>query len=323
MTLEETFEQIKSAASSSEELLSPAQFETLGGVYKDELASLTASTWNTYNLRPEEKVLKRSFQITSPQKAALNREGRETKLNLMLDHQLPTNEENHRLREIHVKSITLEIKNAEQLPTGVDISVRHSGIGVLAFREEFFQFTHSNEFSWKSVLPVRKGMITEVEQSSPSDAGSRLLGELLRRKPVENLSEALTTYSLPPAWADLLVSLTFSPSGSNGAAVKIVDIEFEFSYDFYQVQQDLVVVRIDDIEDARSLVLCTQDVKGRGPGVGSFSRVFAKGTKIRLEAQLVVGSRRFLQWRKDGVPINKNVIEFEASRGTWLSAVHE
>ncbi len=304
------FEAIASLNTNTDQQITPEQFNSLKGVYEYQLSTLAESIYDQYNAnRPELSVPVR-FSLSDADIAALNQGGTVT-LNLMNQGFFSPDEENVRIVDLSISSITTEPVGGDYGSTAyIDISIEHSGISKLKSDGKLYLFRHYNSQTQNPIVwggrydPVDD----QIDPIQPSSASDSLLRSLLSGPATSDM----LLYSRPSAWADLNISRSYFDS--NGNPINIKSLRLELVYDFTPRAQnsglrDLNVKVTTATPDAQGGLQVTNaaflpyfqlgmaDVNGRQDAQGAFLRIYQQGPgPLQLTAPAQYGLWSFNKW---------------------------
>ncbi|MEP7706718.1 choice-of-anchor Q domain-containing protein [Paraglaciecola sp. 25GB23A] len=295
------------------ETLTDGQRDLIKGVYRDLIASTTASILTDYNSSPSIPGGSRSFKLKAQQLDTLNR-GEKLNLNLYEEGLFLPGEENLRIVNLEVvnNGMTTELVSGSAYgsPSYVQLTIEHSGISNLKKDGNVFQFRHYNSgtrnpITWKSQYEPIDNIISPTPPTAATDS---LLMSLV---PGLDASQQLL-YSRPSVWADLSIHR----EGANGQEqfrlghdkppVLITDITLRVTFDrairVANVKELGIVARTDAGEKLSPLFSVDElDRNQRGDGLGDILRIYnTSPSAVEITAEQSFGAYTFSKWTENG-----------------------
>lgn len=291
--------------------ITPAQFNTLKSLYKDQLAEVAETILADYNAnRPELSVPVR-FNLTSDELTKINN-GESVMLNLINLGIFPLSEENIRIVEFKVYSMSTVPGDGNYGSIAfVDFDIEHSGISNIKSDGEVLQFKHYNQNTTNPIVwGARYDPIDDlIDPKEPSEASDSLLRSLLGGSAPQDIM----LYSRPSAWANLEISKT--ATNSSGADIDIISLRLELKYDFTPKNELLglmdleVLVAAEQLDQQNNVILSDADftpyfmvdmpdVNYRQDARGRFIRIFNIDSLmgVDIKAQHKYGNWVFSKW---------------------------
>jgi hypothetical protein len=292
----------------SDHSITPDQFNSLRAVFEENLALVAETIFDHYNAnRPDLSVPVR-FSLSPEEISQLNA-GQTVSINLRDEGFFAPNEENIRIVDLNIFSITAEPANNGSYGSTayVDVYVEHSGVSKLKLDGSIFQFRHYNQLTENPVVwggrfdPIDN----QIDPFHPSDASDSLLRSLLSGDAVSDM----LLYSRPSAWADLTISS--SDFSSNGNPINLQSLRFEMVYDFTPRNTTLGLRDVEVLVTTTStdnptpqessilpyFTLGNPDLNQRQDARGRFLRVFQNnGGSVQINAPTSYGKWQFQKW---------------------------
>jgi hypothetical protein len=278
-------------------VLRSEQFEILKGVYTEELRRVAAAIFDRLNANAPERSVPIAFGLTDEELAQLNDPAqRRVTINLVEKGLFGVTEENLRIADLRTKDIAVHPVGGALGRTAIlRLKFEHSGLSRLSSRGKTYRFTHYrtesvNPITWKTVYDGIRHNLSETQPSAASESLLKFLLELAGR-PTTNL----VLYSLPAAWADIVI--TKEVTTDNGIDMEIDSLDLEVAYDYLEKPSTHADLAIGVDGDLRpNIVVSLADANGRQDGRGDFQRVYPKGAAVTLETEPVYGAWRFKRW---------------------------
>ena len=324
----------------SDHQITPEQFQTLKAVYEDKIASIAETIFDHYSSNRPELSVPIRFSLTEDEIAALNQDQTIT-LNLYDDAFFPLSQENIRIVDLRIFSMTTEAVGGNYGPTAyIDLGIEHSGISNLKQDEKVYRFRHYNQLTENPIVWGGRYDPVDllVDPIRPSDASDSLLRSLLSGDAVSDM----LLYSRPSAWADLNISRSYFDS--SGREIRINSVRLEMVYDFTPRDTGLghrtlevLTTSVAPLEGGGTEIvdkgllpfftLEAPDLNNRQNGRGTFQRVYPSGTgALTLNAPPTYGQLQFHQWTDrfgqslPGGPFTDPVIEVDLQQDMALMA---
>lgn len=284
--------------SSTSHLLSQQEFESLKGIFVNELRELVAQSLD--NANAPARSFPKTYRLNTGQRRQLNDTGRLV-LNLKELGLINSGDENVRIADLRTRTLATH-------PTGpigslalVRVNFEHLGLSRLTSGGRTFIFRHYqteavNPIVWNAIFDAQTG---NTFNSTPTAAQQSLISVLLAQQPVPVTN--LLFFSQPAMHAEIL--LTKQVSTDNGTDFVIDDLLFEVQYDFTPTSGNLRELNVKVTEDLAPVIAIGQtDLNGRQDGVGDFNRVFAPFALVTLQAPPTYGEFVFDRWLVNNQP---------------------
>jgi hypothetical protein len=277
-------------------ILAEEQFQLLKGLYVEELSRIVAEVVDYLNRHAPKLSVPVSFGLTRDELAQLNEKG-EVTINLFERGLFGNLQENLRIFELLPDSIQVHPAGG---PYGslalLRLRFEHSGLSRLQDQGQIYRFQHYrtsavNPITWEATYDGRTGNVTYSEPSIQDESLIRYLLELNGRPFVGLLS----LYSLPAAWADIVVRKEVSTD--NGVDMVIDDLNLTLTYEYQAKRADQAELAV-TVADGHmpAIFLDHPDVNDRQDGIGSIRRVFSPHETVAIQAQEVYGEYCFARW---------------------------
>jgi hypothetical protein len=277
--------------------LRPEDFDALKTLYEEQISSIAEGIYDEYNANRPELSAPIWFTLSSNELQRLNT-GEAVTINLQKMGIFPSDEENIRIVDFKVKSLTTHIVGNLGDSALMDLWLKHSGISTLRKDGHDYLFRHYNSGTENPIVwGARYDPIDNVTtQMAPSAASASLLYSLLDSEGIPTTSDNLLLYSRPAAWADIVLTKDVYTQG--GADIVVDSLRFEVVYDFIQrgSSKAELTVQTSNGELLPYIVLGQEDRNGRQDGQGVFYRSFTQGNNVRLTAPVWYGPWKFDQW---------------------------
>lgn len=298
-----------SGSASPDGMLTEAQFKTLSGVFREQLAAIAQKIIGGYQTGRMKKFgADLTFELSATQIETLNGEGKEVEIDPLW--RLDRKHEDVRITAVTAKRVEL----AEPLPQEVSnlyLDYVHDGVSkvrragrVFLFRSGQYRVEGEDgpgaprtDIHWGTKVtytpPTAEAKaILEVKPTEP-DPEAESLVRLLIGEPRDN-SSPMTSFR-PGMWAKLVIKR----SGDENIKIKRLDLKIDYVFlNINDKAYTTVAVRLRD--DAQPYIRCdAADANGRADGIGSFLRTFEKSkNQVTLRAPSRYGSRAFRGWLK-------------------------
>ena len=293
-TLFSKFRDIAVAGSGHE--LSAGDFETLKGLYEDQVSAIASDIFDTYNSTPPARTAPVRWRLSADHIRDLN-EGKSIVINPMNIGVFNLSEENIRIVNLQVYSIQVHPEGGNyDMFAYVDLKMQHSGLSKLTADGKIYQFAHHNNSTLNPITwgAGYDGISNRLDMTEPSAANESLIRALLTRE--GRPTEDLLLYSRPAAWADIVI--TKNVETNNGISMIIDSLVLELMYDFTSKRPEIASLNVKPSEDGLMplFILNTVDLNGRQDGVGDLYRSYSRGTSLTVEAPSLYGVWKFEKW---------------------------
>jgi hypothetical protein len=290
------FQQIVEASTSH--VLSQQDFDTLKGIFVDQLRDIVAQSLD--NANGPARSFPKSFRLNASQLQQLNQQGKLV-LNLKDIGLIDAGDDNVRLADLRTLRLTTHPLGPIGSLATVRVNFEHLGVSRLVSGGRTFLFRHYqteavNPIVWNAIFDANTG---QTVNSTLTAAQQSLISVLLALQPVPVTN--LVYYSQPAAIADILI--TKDVSTDNGTDFVIDDLLFQIQYDFSPTSASLreLDVRVSD-NLTPVITLSQQDINNRQDGQGEFNRVFAPFSVVTLQAPPTYGQFVFDRWYVNNQP---------------------
>ncbi len=297
---------------SSNGQLSSADFQALRPLLTDQLSSIADDILERFLASRGGGELGTSFtfNLTADEIQQLNTQGK-TAINLYERGLFLPSEEDIRIVNLGVESLTPQNPQAECGVSYIKIYLEHSGISRLMKNGQTYLFRHYrkdssedpsiNKSAWGSTYDHNNhGFINPI---SPSFASESLLRSVLGIT-----DDKLMIYSRPSAWSDLNVRIEKNTGSCDD--ILIASLKFRVTYDYSTRNTSQVVVAVDTSQPDLTpyFMIDTPDLNSRKDGQGAFCRTYQKSTyggkKVSILAPEFVDGWQFLKWtRRNGLDL--------------------
>jgi hypothetical protein len=290
------FQQLVEASSSH--VLSQQDFETLKGIFVDQLRDIVAQSLD--NANAPSRSFPKSFRLNASQLQQLNQQG-QLVLNLKDIGLIDAGDDNVRLADLRTLTLTAHPVGPIGSLATVRINYQHQGISRLTSGGRTFLFRHYqteavNPIVWNAVYDANTG---QTVNSTLTAAQQSLISVLLALQPIPVTN--LVFYSQPAANADILI--TKDVSTDNGTDFIIDNLLFQIQYDFAPTSGNLKGLDVRVSDNLTPVVTLSQaDINSRQDGQGNFSRVFPPFTVVTLQAPGTYGQYVFDRWFVNNQP---------------------
>jgi hypothetical protein len=293
---------------SEDGMLTPAQFDAISSVFRNQLRDIGAKIIDWYQKHPPRRTGLLPVSLTDKQLEILNAKG---KVELDLLPRLNRQREDIRITSVETGSVKL----AAPFPTateGFSLTYRHDGISrirrggwLFLFRSGQYQVSGPGEATPEQYRDDKVHWISDVEYDPAKKEDKRLKitetqvdteeTSLVRNLIAGNQDEKNPLLSFrPSAWTRLLISRSGEYDG------KITGLTLKINFVGHSVDQRLKTVVVMGPDEIQPLIRCEPlDVNQCGDGYGSFVRTFDHLTsgEVTLKAPARYGQRSFLGWR--------------------------
>ena len=299
MNLNRLFDAFKTLVDPGDHLLTESEFGTLKSVYTEELSRITAEMFDELNARPPERSVPVAFALNGSELEQLNRDG-SVRINMRDKNIFGRTEENVRI--VDLRTASLNIHSATGGSYGgtalLRLKYEHSGMSLLASQGKMYTFNHyrtasTNPITWKTVYD---GISNEIHETTISASSQSLLQFLLKDE-LGQSNPDLMLYSLPAAWADIII--TKEDVTETGERMVVDNLRIEVRYDYAEKRRDQSELEVRVTEGLAPNIWVESpdgDINGRRDGRGGFVRVFNRGESVRLEAPATYGTWVFSRW---------------------------
>ena len=301
------FKAIFSTASNGQ--LSSADFQALRPLLTDQLSTIADDILERFldSRGGGELGTSFTFDLTADEIQQLNTGGKTT-INLFERGLFLSSEEDIRIVNLGVESLTPQNPQAECGVSYIKIYLEHSGISRLMKDGQTYLFRHYrkdssedpsiNKSVWGSTYDHNNhGFINPIAPSAASES--------LLRTVLGIASQNLMIYSRPSAWSDLTVRIEKNPGSCDDILIGNLKLRVTYDYSTRSTSQVVFGVDISRPDLAPYFILDTTDLNGRKDGTGAFYRTYQKSTygdkKVSILAPESVDGWQFQKWtRRNG-----------------------
>jgi len=307
--------------------LDDQDFNTLKGLYEDQLSTVTSSILAIYNSNRPEQTQPIPFDLTSDDLAALN-SGGDVRLNLYERGMIPPDHENARIVNFKISNIKVHLEG-DQNPSFAtfNLLMEHSGRSKMRSNGQIYWFDHINSqtqspITWGAVYDAKYGTVTE---QSPSSASTSLLYSLLGNLANDNNT---MIYSRPGAWSDIRISKNDVTSGKTKMIIDSLTYELQYDYTQRPTNNRNLDVYAGDVDNGSIslspyIEISRTDKDGRANGRGVLYRTYSNtGNSVNLKAPDEYGRYKFVNWtdKNGGVASTQTTVSTDMSSDTYLKA---
>ena len=293
------------AEAGSGESLSSTDFDSLKALYEEQLSTITASIFDTYNSNSPELSAPVYFELDKETLEKVNA-GDPAVINMMEMGLFHPSEENVRIVDLEVDSMDLLIGD-EHLTVSrahkyLNLYMEHSGISKLTKDGETYLFRHykqsgQNPLVWGARYDRYGDIITPIR---PSAASESLLRSLLDSPS----NEDLLIYSRPAGWADINIRKDVNTSDSSDMVIE--RLVLKLTYDFMRKDNmSILEVMVPEGSIRPRFTVIPEDRNGRKDGiVPYFRRAYSTGSSVTVTAPSVCDEWEFEKWTdRNGISV--------------------
>jgi hypothetical protein len=277
-------------------VLSRSQFESLKGIYLEELGRIGEGILTDLNENPPDRSAPVSFRLTASEIGALNQQG-SIEIDLAKKGLFGVAEENLRIASLSTQDLAVTQIGTIGTTATLRLKLEHSGISRITRQGQTYLFTHYrtervNPITWSTVYD---GLSRTLNESGISAAADSLLRAVLGL----GESEDILLYSRPGALAKLVLSKEVT--ADNGVDFRVDGLTLKLNYDYAAGKGGIHELEVQVSDDlGPRILLDREDRNGRQDGLGSFTRTFDGPGTVRLEAPATHGVWNFDRWELDG-----------------------
>jgi hypothetical protein len=276
--------------------LTPQQFNSLKGIYRDAIAQIIDDILNAFRNKPTERHTPVLFSLAPEEIDRLNA-GDTVILNPMTLGLFKLHEENVRITDIEIEAPTVRVQGVGKRGLAeLDLRFEHRGVSHLRVAGRTIRFLHAarenvSPITWASRYHVLDKRLDVIK---PSAASNSLLRALLKSDSVSDMM----LYSRPAAWGD--IAIRREVNAEPGVSITLEDLRINLGYDFSYSSFGGNTLHVSTAPTYANLlpyvVIDRKDINGRSDGRGDFYRAYEGLPELTIEAQAKYGRWKFSQW---------------------------
>ncbi len=276
----------------SEAVLSGAQYERLGVVFRENLKSVADRVLTYYNtVLPEQNAAQGKFtlELSAQQLAALNSDKKSVVLDPMAAGKLHLGLEDVRIFD--VKVVKAELIDPPASAVNIRLRVKHPGESTLRRNGRLFLFRNTAR-NW-GALVTHADKRTEISAQKPDPMDESLIRTLMGQANSKSVLRSRAS-----AWSTLVVERELMDMISSYPAT-FSAVTIEVHYTARDVNENHVSLFVNVPRPLEPIIACSPaDLDGHGDGAGRFMRTYHRQTQeVTLTAPESHGEHAFMGWR--------------------------
>ncbi len=306
LTLDNWLIQLKKLLQTKNNTLANTDIANLLSIYEAQVRQVVANGVDVMASNPPQMSQVVKFGLTASELNSLNTTGSVT-INLFDKIGGIPGQQNQRINALGVIGTELAVQsNAATLSTGtLNITASYFGQSTIANggHTYFFRFgtpQFENPFTWGGNYDLVDQTFTP---NVPSVDGLSLLNAFLNKtSATSQITNGLSLFAEPGANSAITISRSVIPAA---ATATITNLRMSVGVDFYPSNVNQLTLTVQaPVTDAAYVAVSQADVTGRTDGIGTFSRVYARGTSVTLTAEPTYAGVPFAKW----VDSNNNTV---------------